>query len=110
MARRIFRLVFTNAVQVGTAPAYVALPLAADQRQHLEQFVSGLDAGVDQNFARQGHVPRLGKKSERETRGHTETAFAVASPLFKEQFEIGGQFLARWQKRKICDARKNSGW
>ena len=108
VADGILGLVFANAMQIRPATTHKALPLAAHSRQNLKKFVGRLDPRIDQNFARQRHVARLGEKRERKTRSHAEAAFPIAAALLKQKFKISRQFLARRQKRKISYARKNS--
>ena len=96
-------------VQIGTAPADKALPLAAHQRQDFEDLVGRLNARVDQNFPGQRNVARLGEESKRKARGQTETVFAIASAPIEVQFQIGGDLRLRGEEGKVGHPLKNSG-
>src|SRR4051794_36012326 len=106
--RRILGHVLANEIEIGTTASDETLPLSANQGKYLEDLVRLLDARVDENLSREGHMARLGEECKRETRGQAEAVFTVEAALIELQLQIRGGLAPGRQEWKISHALKNS--
>src|SRR5579872_6103032 len=73
----IFRHVFANAIEVAAPAADEAFPFPAHEWKDLEKFGSVVDRRINQNFAWQRELARLGEKREGKARGDAKSGFVV---------------------------------
>src|SRR5271155_4891710 len=109
MARRIFRHVLANQIQIITPASRKGFELTGDHGKNFEKLVRWFYSRIHDDFAPQGHMAGLVPKCERKAGRQAESFLLVTSATIEAQLKVRFQCTSSGNIGKIRRTFENAG-